>query len=136
MMLRPALAALTCCLAAACAQTDSAGRAVYAPYELGERPFADGAVYIIAPRGNGFMETVTLVPCRGQYICLNDIDGRALRVSQTRDYLVIRGIRSDEVYYLSPGGHGFIVKDGVRGIPIAWDGPTDPPRLDEMAPTG
>ena len=83
-------------------------------------PFRDGAVTVLTgeqDRLNGY----TLVPCRGgTRVCAGSAHGRAGTMLRTPDYLVVQGAYPGRVFYLAPGGDGYVLS-GSAFTPLAWN---------------
>ncbi len=124
------LLSLACLALTACARVDQAGLQTRSDiqnfiWDKQGKPFADGTVYIVEA-GPHWMREVILTPCRAGQVCLGDAHGRPVGVGQNGEYTVITGVAPGRTYYLTPGGHGFVVAGNNQAIPIAWDGALDP----------
>ncbi len=85
-----------------------------------DQPFDTGPVSILTTE-HGELHSYTLAPCRGgQTVCAGSTQGRAGTVQMTEDYAVVSGAYAGRVFYLSPGGDGWLKKNGAY-IPLAWD---------------
>lgn len=90
---------------------------------FGEVPFARGALSAVAREG-GFVETFTLVPCRGgQAVCAGGEDGPAGTLSRTRDFLVVQGLYG-RTFWLANGGEGYVQRGDVLWS-LAWNARVD-----------
>lgn len=84
------------------------------------RAFAAGPVSVVPVR-HGELTGFTLVACGLNRVCLGDTHGRRGAVSRDGQATVVRGIHRGHVYYLQPGGWGYVrVHDGTT-VPLAWD---------------
>ncbi|KAA9006043.1 hypothetical protein [Histidinibacterium aquaticum] len=87
-----------------------------------EIPFAQGAVYVIAPDGTSdTMATYRLVPCGGgDRICGDSLHGSAGQVTRGAEFFEVRGAYPGRTFRLSPGGDGYMLQ-GNLAVPVAWD---------------
>ena len=92
-----------------------------------DQPFDTGPVTVLTEE-HGELHSYTLTRC-GDAVCAG---GRRGTLTETPDYLVISGTHAGRIFYLSPGGDGWVK---VRGVmhPLAWDDPNPP--LPMLAPT-
>lgn len=81
-----------------------------------DQPFDVGPVSVIAEE-RGEMRTYLLRPCANNTrVC----GTRTGTLERTPDLAVVRGAYAGRVFYLSPGGDGYMVRNG-RTIPLAWN---------------
>lgn len=81
-----------------------------------DQPFDVGPVSVLTEEG-GELQTFRLSPCQnGTRIC----GPRTGTFEKTPDYTVVSGAYAGRTFYLSPGGDGFLVRNGVS-IPLAWN---------------
>jgi len=81
-------------------------------------PFDSGVVYVVANE-HGDLHTYSLTPCHGgTRICGGD--GHVGNVKRTADYFVVTGAYRDRMFYLSPGGDGYLTWRGVDRD-LAWN---------------
>jgi hypothetical protein len=133
MMKRFGIAALGLMALSACqgfqAQGDalaaSAEQAVYdGTYAVGrvyadtfqDAPFDSGPVTVLAEE-RGELRSFQLTACRGgTHVCGN----RAGHLQRAPDYYVVSGAYAGRTFYLSPGGDGYIKRNGEY-LPLAWN---------------
>ncbi len=85
-----------------------------------DQPFDTGPVSVITQE-HGEIHTYTFAPCRGgQAVCVGSTRGRVASVNVTDDFVVISGASRGRTFYLSPGGDGWLKKNG-EFLPLAWD---------------
>ncbi len=90
---------------------------------FGEAPFARGALAAVAREG-GFVETFTLVPCRGgQAVCAGSQDGPAGTLSRAQGFLVVQGLYG-RTFWLANGGEGYVQRGDVLWS-LAWNARVD-----------
>lgn len=82
---------------------------------LYEIPFSEGPISIIVTE-SGKMRTYALRPC-GATVCAGNARGTLTR---TDDYWVVTGAYRGRTFYLSPGGDGYMLRNGAY-FPLAWD---------------
>lgn len=83
-----------------------------------DQPFDAGRVYVVAEE-HGELHTYSLVRCQGgTHICGGS--GGVGHLQQTPDYDVITGAYRDRVFYLSPGGDGYLLWRG-EFRDLAWN---------------
>ena len=82
-----------------------------------DQPFEGGVVYVIAEE-HGDLHTYSLTPCGVDRIC--GPDGRAGQVKRMGDHIVVTGAYPGRVFYLSPGGDGYLNWRGVNRD-LAWN---------------
>ena len=92
-----------------------------------DNPFDTGAVTILAPE-QGELRSYTIRDCGTATVCLGH---RRAALVMAPDYAVIDGLVPGRVFYLSPGGDGWM-KTGGTYVPIAWE---DPNLATVLAPT-
>ncbi len=81
-----------------------------------DQAFDAGSVSVLTEE-HGELHTYTLRPCHnGTRIC----GPRAGTFEKTPDYTIVRGAYGARTFFLSPGGDGYLVKNG-RSIPLAWN---------------
>lgn len=78
-------------------------------------PFNTGEISVISTEGSD-LHTFALRPCENNRLCGERI-GDLVRVP---DYYVVTGAYAGRTFYLSPGGDGWVRRDGVL-YPIAWN---------------
>ncbi|MEY1557687.1 hypothetical protein AB3Y40_18810 [Yoonia sp. R2331] len=85
-----------------------------------DQPFDTGPVTILTEE-HGELHSYTLAPCRGgATVCAGSTHGRAATLQMTPDYAVVTGAYAGRTFYLSPGGDGWMKKNG-QFVPLAWD---------------
>jgi hypothetical protein len=89
-------------------------------YDAQGRPFAKGPISIVAD-DDGVLRMFQLYPCGTNTACYASANGRRLGVKRELHLTVITGIEPGHVYYLSPGGEGYIVAHGERATRLAWE---------------
>ena len=88
----------------------------YYAEQFQDQPFDEGAVSILTEE-HGELHTYKLRPCRnGTRIC----GARTGTFEKTPDYTIVRGAYGYRTFYLSPGGDGYLVRNG-RTTPLAWN---------------
>jgi len=81
-----------------------------------DKPFDEGAVSVLSEE-HGELHTYLLTPCRnGTRIC----GARTGSFERTPDYVIVKGAYHGRTFYLSPGGDGYLVRNG-RQTPLAWN---------------
>lgn len=85
-----------------------------------DQPFDTGPVSVLTSE-HGELHTYTFAPCRGGgSVCVGSTQGRVVTLQRTADYAVISGAHAGRTFYLSPGGDGWLKKNGAY-TPLAWD---------------
>ena len=124
-------AALALLVVAGCEQADGWGQQLRADVEnfdlvagtrrafaesYQDQPFEEGAVSVLVTE-HGALRTFSLTPCHGNTrIC----GSHAGTLRQTADYDIVSGAYPGRTFYLSPGGDGVVITNGVQR-PLAWD---------------
>ena len=80
-----------------------------------DAPFDTGQVTVLSAE-HGDLHTFTLRPCGDGLVC----GTRQGTVAKAPDYYVVTGAYAGRIFYLSPGGDGWVKRDGQL-IQIAWD---------------
>ncbi len=80
-----------------------------------DTPFARGQISVVATE-HGDLHTFTLRPCGGDHMC----GARQGHVAKTPDYFVVTGAYAGRTFYVSPGGDGWIKRNGTV-YPMAWN---------------
>lgn len=81
-----------------------------------DSPFDTGAVTVLSEE-HGELHSYTLTPCRsGTAVC----GARSAALQRTPDYFVVQNAYAGRDFYLSPGGDGYMKRNGVFTA-IAWN---------------
>lgn len=80
-----------------------------------DKPFDSGPITVLAEE-RGELRSFILRPCRGGHIC----GARRGHVATTTNYWVVTGAYAGRIFYVSPGGDGWI-KRGGKLHPMAWN---------------
>lgn len=80
-----------------------------------DTPFERGEISVIAEE-HGELHTFTLRPCGADQVC----GARQGNVVKAPDYYVVTNAYAGRTFYVSPGGDGYIKRDGVL-YPMAWN---------------
>lgn len=80
-----------------------------------DHPFDSGPVTVLAEE-HGELHSFTLTPCGAAHICGSR---RGLAVKKPA-YWVVSGAYAGRDFYLSPGGDGWVKRDGAYH-PVAWN---------------
>jgi len=80
-----------------------------------DTPFDTGAITVLAEE-HGELRSFRLRPCGGNHIC----GARQGHVADAPAYWVVTGAYSGRTFYISPGGDGWIKRDGALH-PMAWN---------------
>ena len=125
--MRPMILALACLTLAACApgkvpppDRNLVGLERAWANAFSDQPFDTGPVTILTSE-QGALRSYTLAPCRGgSTVCAGSSRGRAGTVQVTPDFDVVSGVYPGRVFYLSPGGDGFMRYRGAD-YALSWD---------------
>lgn len=83
---------------------------------LQDAPFDSGPVSILTEE-HGELHTFELTTCQsGTHIC----GARAGHLQRAPDYYVMSGAYAGRTFYLSPGGDGYVKRNGEY-MPLAWN---------------
>lgn len=81
-----------------------------------DQPFDVGPVSVLTEE-HGELHTYSLRPCRGgTRICGPQVG----TFEKTPDYTIVQGAYRGRTFFLSPGGDGYMVRNG-RSISLAWN---------------
>lgn len=80
-----------------------------------DTPFERGEISVLAEE-YGELHTYKLRPCGGDHIC----GVRQGTLVKAPDYYVVTDAYSGRIFYVSPGGDGYLKRDGSL-YPIAWN---------------
>lgn len=84
---------------------------------LQPQAFEDGKIWVVAEE-HGELHTYSLTPCRANtHICGGS--GRVGHVQAGSEHTIVTGAYPSRVFYLSPGGDGYLLWRGSRH-PLAW----------------
>jgi len=82
-------------------------------------PFDSGAVSVLVTERSA-LKTYQLLPCGGNHICAKSASGQRGHMQRTEDYFVVTGAYAGRVFYLSPGGDGYVML-GTARTALAWN---------------
>lgn len=83
-------------------------------------PFEDGPVQVLSTE-HGKLHGYKLFVCHNHSrVCGGSPHGHAGRLYRNAEFDVIKGAYRGVIFYLRPGGDGYLVKHGQK-VPLAWD---------------
>jgi hypothetical protein len=90
-------------------------------YSYQDFPFTNSATVSVIATEHGELRTYALAPCRGgTTVCAGSPNGRAGRVEQTLDHVIVTGLYG-ATFFLSPGGDGGLRRPGHPDVFLAWE---------------
>lgn len=94
--------------------TPLAAKRIYAE-SFQDTPFERGEISVISTE-HCELHTFTLRPCGGENVC----GSRKGHVVATPDYHVVTDAYAGRIFYISPGGDGWVKLNGTL-YPVAWN---------------